>query len=99
MGKSDILGNIQNQASVKEDLLEAIVGAVAIDCHWDMNILEKLVTEVIDIESILEYGKNNEEDNLPENFVRCHKSFIANVSNIASISLSDNVFKISTPLP
>ena len=35
------------------------------------------------------------ENNLPNNFVRCHKSFIANISNIVNISLSDNsiVFK------
>lgn len=35
------------------------------------------------------------ENNLPENFVRCHKSFIANITNIVNISLSDNsiVFK------
>lgn len=30
------------------------------------------------------------EDNLPENFVRCHKSFIANVNNIVHISLTDS---------
>lgn len=29
-------------------------------------------------------------DKLPENFVRCHKSFIANINNISSICLSDN---------
>lgn len=29
-------------------------------------------------------------DALPENFVRCHKSFIANVDNIVNISLHDN---------
>lgn len=28
--------------------------------------------------------------NLPDNFVRCHKSFIVNVKNISSISLADN---------
>ena len=35
------------------------------------------------------------EDNLPENFVRCHKSFIANVNNIVHISLTDSsiIFK------
>lgn len=35
------------------------------------------------------------EETLPENFVRCHKSFIANINNISNISLSDNkiVFK------
>ena len=30
------------------------------------------------------------EDKLPENFVRCHKSFIANVNNIVHISLTDS---------
>ena len=30
------------------------------------------------------------ESKLPENFVRCHKSFIANIDNIVHISLSDN---------
>ena len=33
---------------------------------------------------------SNIEHSLPSNFVRCHKSFIANISNIASISLSNN---------
>lgn len=30
------------------------------------------------------------QDSLPDNFVRCHKSFIVNINNIAHISLSDN---------
>ena len=30
------------------------------------------------------------EDNLPENFVRCHKSFIVNVNNVVHISLTDS---------
>ena len=30
------------------------------------------------------------ENSLPKNFVRCHKSFIANINNIVNISLSDN---------
>lgn len=30
------------------------------------------------------------ESNLPNNFVRCHKSFIANVNNIVHISLTDS---------
>lgn len=35
------------------------------------------------------------EDKLPENFVRCHKSFIANVNSIVHISLTDSsiIFK------
>lgn len=30
------------------------------------------------------------ESTLPQNFVRCHKSFIANIDNIVNISFSDN---------
>lgn len=30
------------------------------------------------------------QDKLPSNFVRCHKSFIANINNISHISLSSN---------
>ena len=32
---------------------------------------------------------------LPQNFVRCHKSFIANINNIVNVSLSENsiIFK------
>ena len=30
------------------------------------------------------------EDSLPDNFIRCHKSFIANVNNIVHISFSDS---------
>ena len=35
------------------------------------------------------------KDKLPDNFVRCHKSYIANINNISNISSSDNtiVFK------
>jgi len=35
------------------------------------------------------------EDKLPHNFVRCHKSFIANINNISHISLTDSsiIFK------
>ena len=35
------------------------------------------------------------EDRLPSNFVRCHKSFIANINTISNISLLDNsiIFK------
>lgn len=35
------------------------------------------------------------ENTLPQSFVRCHKSFIANINNIVNVSLSDNsiVFK------
>lgn len=60
LGNSDIKGEVQNEASVKEDLLEAILGAIAIDSNWDMNALESAVNNLIDIDSRLESGDNEE---------------------------------------
>lgn len=38
---------------------------------------------------------NKIEPNLPSNFVRCHKSYIANINNISSVKISSNtiIFK------
>ena len=36
MGKGDIKNNISEEPSVKEDLFEAIIGAVALDCNWNL---------------------------------------------------------------
>ena len=56
MGKSDIKGEVQNQKSVKEDLFEAIIGAIAIDSDWDMTLLEDMVDRLINIDHRLENG-------------------------------------------
>lgn len=45
MGKGDIQNNVSNQDAVKEDLFEAIVGAVALDAEWNLNTIQ----DVIDI--------------------------------------------------
>lgn len=47
MGKGDIYQNIQGQPSIKEDLFEAIIGAVAIDCNWNYSILYDVVDKMI----------------------------------------------------
>ncbi|MDE6698489.1 MAG: hypothetical protein K2J91_03310 [Lachnospiraceae bacterium] len=62
MGKGDVGQKVQNQESVKEDLFESIVGAVAIDCEWDADILEDVVDRMIDVELYLEKGFNNDEN-------------------------------------
>lgn len=53
MGKGDILQNISEENSVKEDLFEAILGAIAIDCNWNMEVLENAVSIMLAPESIL----------------------------------------------
>ena len=62
MGRGDEVQNAQNQESVKEDLFEAIIGAVAIDCGWNAEILEKVVERMIDIKSHLENESDDENE-------------------------------------
>jgi ribonuclease-3 len=53
MGKGDILQNISEENSVKEDLFEAILGAIAIDSNWNMEALENATLIMLAPESIL----------------------------------------------
>ena len=43
MGAGDILKNVNQEQSVKEDLFEAIIGAVAIDSDWDFDAIQSAV--------------------------------------------------------
>lgn len=60
MGKGDTLNNINQELSVKEDLFEAILGAVAIDCNWDYNRLFEVVEIMLNPDTFDESdsGKN-----------------------------------------
>lgn len=54
MGKGDVESRVETKSSVKEDLFEAIVGAVALDSNWDLSILEHVIINMLDPESELE---------------------------------------------
>ena len=56
MGKGDIAQNVQNEESVKEDLFEAIIGAITLDCNWDIEQIQDVVEKMLDIEYYLENG-------------------------------------------
>ena len=60
MGSGDIQQNIGQENSVKEDLFEAILGAIAIDCNWDMEKLQNAVEIMLSPKSVLADG--NAED-------------------------------------
>lgn len=62
MGKGDHLNNAQKEKSVKEDLFEAILGAIAIDSNWDMTKLQSAVEIMLDPDTIL-------NDNTESNYV------------------------------
>lgn len=63
MGEGDIKNKVDTQDSVKEDLFEAIIGAVAIDSGWDFQEIESVVEIMLDPEAFL---SNAEEDNYVE---------------------------------
>lgn len=47
LGKGDQKKHVQEEASVKEDLFEAILGAVALDCNWDLDTLDEVVSVML----------------------------------------------------
>ena len=47
MGNSDIKNNVQEEISVKEDLFEAVVGAVTLDCGWNFSIITSVVEAML----------------------------------------------------
>lgn len=62
MSNGDMAKKIYEEASVKEDLFEAIIGAIAIDSDWDMPTLERVVSKLIDVDKRLECGFADEPD-------------------------------------
>ena len=43
MGKGDIQNRVNEEDSVKEDLFEAIIGAVALDSEWDQKAIQSVI--------------------------------------------------------
>ena len=64
MGKSDIKQQVLEQDPVQEDLFEAIIGAVALDSKWDLNVLSNVVDLMLDPNFYLENGFDE-----PKNYV------------------------------
>lgn len=54
MNKSDETGEIYKKTSVKEDLFEAIIGAVVLDSKWDLKIVEHVVECMLEPEVVLD---------------------------------------------
>ncbi len=62
MGKGDIQQHKEDELSVKEDLFEAILGAIAIDSGWDEETLETSVSVMLNIEHYLDNGFSDDQD-------------------------------------
>ena len=60
MGKGDELNKVENEISVKEDLFEAILGAVAIDSKWNLEDIQSTVDIMLCPD---QYFSKGEEEN------------------------------------
>lgn len=60
MGNSDVKNNVLKEMSVKEDLFEAIVGAVALDSDWNVPVIQSVVETMLLPEDFIE---NDSDDN------------------------------------
>lgn len=58
--------NLKGSKNFTEDLFEAIVGAVAIDCNWDMDTITDVVEAMIDIESYFENYDDTDDNYVGE---------------------------------
>ncbi len=57
MGKGDIEQNMAEQPSVKEDLFEAILGAVALDSNYNYEVIQNVVEIMLRPDSIVDNGE------------------------------------------
>lgn len=62
LGKGDIKNKVFEEASVKEDLFEAIIGAVTIDSNWNWDEISSVVEYMLEPETYL----NKKEENYVE---------------------------------
>ncbi len=87
VGEGDKQSQVQKQASVKEDLFEAILGAVALDSDWDFDILQNVVETMLCPDSIIESDEQDyvsmiyEWVNRKNNFNPSFKYFTKNISS------------------
>jgi ribonuclease-3 len=56
MNKGDFQNRVDEDESVREDLFEAILGAVALDCEWNWNVIDAVLDVMLPIERYLQNG-------------------------------------------
>lgn len=59
IGEGDKRNHIEQEDSVKEDLFEAIIGAISLDSGWDMTVLQDTIELMLNPESYLEIDDDN----------------------------------------
>ena len=64
MGHGDSLQKINDQPSVKEDLFEAFIGSITIDCDYNLTTIEKVIKKLIDFDEYFNHYHTQNVDYL-----------------------------------
>lgn len=59
MGRGDRKKHIERSNSTKEDLFEAIIGAIALDSKWDITKIQDAVMKMLKIDDIIGFDKGS----------------------------------------
>lgn len=62
MGKGDIANKINEQDSVKEALLEAIIGAISLDSNWNLSLIENSLNKIFSFDKYFDEDVISEEN-------------------------------------
>ena len=91
MGNGDCENNVQEDTSVKEDLFEAILGAIAIDCSWLEYKVDRALEFMLPIAEYLANGFDTDEENYVERIQEwCQKNhkMLPEYEYVQSVSFS-----------
>ena len=99
MSKGDTINNVQNEPHVKEDLLEAIIGAVAIDCGWNMETLELVANKLLNLDHYIQNGVEDEIDYISYIHNWYQKEYKQEPEYVFYNNGSDGVFECSLDFP
>lgn len=53
LGRSDIKNEVVKETKIRADLLEAVIGAIAVESNWNSEILETAVAKVLNIDEAI----------------------------------------------
>lgn len=59
MNEGDKKNNVQDSPSVKEDLFEAIIGAIALDSNWDLTSIQESVEVMLNPDELIDSDEIN----------------------------------------
>lgn len=75
MGAGDVKTETHLQESVQEDLLEAIVGAVAMDSGWDAQVISRVTGRMLALSNALAEGADGTENEVERVQQYCQEKF------------------------